>query len=884
MRQTFDNLRGLAGWWRLAVWALMAGGGLHATPLIAQPPAPFVLDFPDGGVLPGMFAPVEAVEGKARETLSWKARSFIDPFELRLDSVTGIRAATPAQPTEKPTGFRCLLRSGDIMDGSLEAIDADAIVLKPVGNDEPVRIDRRMVASIRRRGRREGTGYVGPGSLVGWEQSPADSWRDDAARLSSALRNACITRDLSSPVRARYDIGLSWRELPEFVMAVAAGESRSNEPYRFELIENADGERVGYIIRQENEASSLEEVAPASQAKTRLRMSLFVDVNAGRLAMAVEGSDRIFETTIPPAKRAAATGQFRLTLLSGDICLESLRVSEWTSADPSVEAPAETKVVVRDGAGTVGEIRSLDANNGTVVIAGKDGDTTVRLDDLDAIEFPEEPTATRREGDMEAKATIRVIGHDGNVLTGDLVSMSDTAIQVTSRGITGTIQVPLATISGIVMLAASSPPALPARAGTLVIGDARVPGCLVDAAAWGGGLAWLPKGSLKASGFSDASTGQLSAVVEYVAEAARPKDAPSNQVEIGGVGASIAVDDDGTFIIGMVVEDGAAARDGQVVAGDRILAVRPTKDGPFVETQGRDLEAVMNLLRGRVGTSVGIRIETPGEKPRSVDLTRGLIYVADREILDQALAAHAREGGAGQAIDGKAGYPAIVALVSGDLVPASIERIDDKGVWLRSPVTAESGSDAVAVVGTLVKAIELDPKAATKGIPRDRFERLLTVPRSQQSDPPTHLLRLRSGDYLRGKLIALDDKIVTFEVVGQKKHLPRDGVVRLIWLHPDDLVPTDEKPKEKAAHTDTPTGSLLVQGLSAGGQRTTIEAERVEKSFIIGRSPAFGPTRIDTNRVDRVLLGEAIGESKEDLPFSKWKLKLAPQPRALRDK
>jgi hypothetical protein len=408
-----------------------------------------------------------------------------------------------------------------------------------------------------------------------------------------------------------------------------------------------------------------------------------------------------------------------------------------------------------------------------------------------------------------------------------------------------------------------------------------VPGCIVDAAEWGGGIAWLPKGSMTASGFSDAASEKLSARVEYVAEAARPKADPGNQVEIGGVGASIVEGDEGTFIVGMVVEDGAAARDGRIVPGDRILAVRPTKDGPYVETTGRDLEAVMNLLRGRVGSSVGIRVETPGEKPRSVDLTRGLIYVADREILDQALAAHAREGG--QAVEGKAGYPAIVALVSGDLVPAAVERIDGKGVWLRSPVTAESGREAVAVGDSLVKAIELDPKASTKGIPRDRFERLLTVPRSQQSDPPTHLLRLRSGDYLRGKLIALDDKTVTFEVVGQKKQLPRDGVVRLIWLHPDDLDADDEKTKKNAAAKGSMPGSLLVQGLASEGQRTTIEAERVETSFIIGRSPALGTTRIDTNRVDRLLFGGAIAESKEELPFAKWKLKLAPQPRALRD-
>jgi hypothetical protein len=850
----------------------------------AAAPDAFILDLPDGGVLRGGLAAVEGVGGEPLATIRWTSSHFAGPFDFRLDAVTGIRALNTPKVTEKPVGYRCRLHGGDILDGSLASIDAEAIVLTPTGSDEPVRIDRRLVSSIRRRGRGEGVGYVGPGSLVGWEQSPVDSWRDDAARLSSATRNASITQDLASPARARYDIALSWKDVPEFVIAVAAGGSRADEPYRFEVIQSAAGERASFIIRQEKGAGSLEEVTEVPLEKNRIRLSLFVDGSSGRLAMASDGSDRIVETTVPPAKPAAPGSRFRLTLLSGDICLESLRVSAWTTDNPVVDAPAETKIVVRDGAAAVGEVRSLDAERGTVVVAGQEGETTVQLDTIDAIEFPAEPAATVRESTADDKPTIRVLGHEGMVLTGDLVSVSDTAIHVTSRGVTGFIPIPHAAISAVVMLTASPPPPLPERVGTLLLGDARVPGCVVDAAAWGGGLAWLPKGSLTASGFSDASTGKLSAVVEYVAEATRPNEALSNQVEIGGVGASIEVDDDGMFIVGMVVEDGAAARDGRIVPGDYILAVRPTKDGPFVETKGRDLEAVMNLLRGRVGTSVGIRVETPGEKPRSVDLTRGLIYVADREILDQALAAHAREGGAVPATDGKAGYPAIVALVSGDLVPAAVERIDDKGVWIRSPVTAESGREAVSVADSLVKAIELDPKASTKGIPRDRFERLLTVPRSQQSDPPTHLLRLRSGDYLRGKLVALDEKTVTFEVVGQKKQLPRDGVVRLIWLHPDGLASGEEKPQEKDAPAATTPGTALVQGLASGGQRTTIEADRVEKSFIIGRSPAFGPTRIDTNRVDRVLLGGAIAESKDDLPFSKWKLKLAPQPRALREK
>ncbi len=895
MQRTFHGLRAIGGALLFLAWVF--GSILQQT--VAAPPAAFMLDLPDGGVLPGTFAPSDAVEGITRKTFRWKAAPFVDPFDFRLDAITGIRAATAVKPPEDLTGFRCRLRGGDIIDGILETIDADAVVLRPIGNDAAVRIDRSIVTSIRRRGPKEGAGYVGPGSLVGWKQEPADSWQDEAARLSSSRRNASISKDLEAPPRARYDIVLSWRTAPEFVVAVNAGESRAIEPYRFEILEVTPGGRTGMVARHVKGPSGLEEIAIPPLPQDRMRLSLFVDSAVGRLAVAIEGSDRIVETTAPPGNPVPPQGQFRLSLLSGDVCLESIRVTEWTSPDPRAEERPETTVVTRDGRGAVGAVTSLDAAEGTVVVTGDEGDATMRLDDLEAIEFPvEAESRPDHQGAVVAEAvpTIRVISHGGVVITGDLVAATEKEMLVVRRGITGPMTVRLAEVQTVAMLTSSPPHALPERAGTLVIGDARVPGCIVDAAAWGGGIAWLPTGSLVASGFRDAGAG-LSAVVEYVSRADQSKESSSSQAEIGGVGASISVED-GEFVIGMIVEDGAAARDGRIQPGDRILAVRPTKDGPIVETKGLDPDTVMDLLRGRVGTPVGVRVATPGGKPRTVSLIRGLIYVADREILDRALAAHVTAVAVAAAAKGQAGFPAIVALVSGDLVPAAVERIDDKGVWLRSPVTAEAGSEAVVVADSLVKAIELDPTASTKGIPRDRFERLLTVPRSQQSDPPTHLVRLRSGDYLRGKLVGLDETQVTFEVLGQKKKLPRNGVVRLIWLHPGDLEAGDEKAGTEKAVKNKPgnrelengkqpptnDGKLLVQGVASGGQRTTLEAERVDGRAIIGRSPAFGSARIDTAHIDRLLVGGTIADADEGLPFAKWRLRLAPVPRALREK
>jgi hypothetical protein len=130
---------------------------------------------------------------------------------------------------------------------------------------------------------------------------------------------------------------------------------------------------------------------------------------------------------------------------------------------------------------------------------------------------------------------------------------------------------------------------------------------------------------------------------------------------------------------------------------------------------------------------------------------------------------------------------------------------------------------------------------------------------------------------------------VRFNVLDRSKRLPREAVARIIWLHADETEglepPAEPDPAAVDAAADPPetTAGLIVQGVSAGGGRTTLVAERVEGPMIVGTNPAFGPSQIDTRTIDRLSVGGAVGSGDEKLPFAKWRLKLAPLPRALRD-
>ena len=877
----------LQRWPVVAALTALVWAGATGRPGAAEPR--FVIDLPGGGRLPGEFGRTEAA-AEPLKSLPWRAPQFTAPLEFWLDEIVGVRSTVTAAPPADLTGFSCRLRGGDSIDGSIQKIDATQIVLG-LPDGDPLTISRDVVTGLRRRTAAAATGYVGPGGLAGWEQAPDSAWRDEAGRIVSDRPNATVSRDVAAPARARYDIVLSWRKQPEFVLAVAAGDGKQVDPFLLEMLTTTGKDPVLVLVRHEQAAGMLVPVPLPPGERGRLRLTLFVDQAAGRLAVVVGGEERPVEITVAPAQGRAASPRFRLQVRSGDICLEQIRVGEWRSADPRVGNSDTTQVGFRDGTELEGEIVSLD-DAGKLVVRTAAGEQTRRLDELESIDFVVADEEAERPAGVAA-ASVRVVRRGGGVLTGDILAVADNGLVFRRTGLDRAVTVSFADLHSLVSLEAGEPRPLPERIGTLKLQDAELAGCLVDAVAWGGGLAWQPRGSKLGSPLNEAGGG-IAAVVEYVAPPPEIINQGDDLAEVGGIGATVNLDEEGFFVVSLLSEEGAAERDGRIEPGVRIMAVQPFKAGPFVPTKGLELTAVMNLLRGRVGSPVGLRVEQPGAagQPQEIGLLRGLIYVADRAVLDQALAEHARYA-AGMAaagdLDGR--FPSLLVLRSGDVVPAAVETIDATGVRLRSPTTAGAGENVVSVANHLVRAIELDPTAGSSKIPPDRFQRLTTLPRSQRDDPPTHLLRLRTEDYLRGRLESIDDDEVVFRVLGQKKRLPRAAVSRIIWLHPEEIdfaaggaaPPERELEAEPKLPADPdPAVGLLVQGVSPRG-RATLVAERMEGAAIIGTSPAFGPSRIDTTGIDKLLIGRAVGTGDAQLPFAQWRLRLAPLPRALRD-
>ncbi len=212
--------------------------------------------------------------------------------------------------------------------------------------------------------------------------------------------------------------------------------------------------------------------------------------------------------------------------------------------------------------------------------------------------------------------------------------------------------------------------------------------------------------------------------------------------------------------------------------------------------------------------------------------------------------------------------PKRLYLRGGDTIPAEVTKIDETGLSFRSPI-----SENRFVAHDRIKAVELSTENLSPSrLSASERDRLLTLPRIQKESPPTHLVRSLNGDYLRGRLLSVDDKTLRVEVRLTTKDVPRDRVARIIWLHPDAPDPPPKTPPPA-------DGPIRVQAVRHDGVRLTFAADLVEGTTLSGKSDVLGVCRVGLDAVDQILIGPAIQREAALLAFQQWKLHPAPDPK-----
>jgi thiol-disulfide isomerase/thioredoxin len=153
-------------------------------------------------------------------------------------------------------------------------------------------------------------------------------------------------------------------------------------------------------------------------------------------------------------------------------------------------------------------------------------------------------------------------------------------------------------------------------------------------------------------------------------------------------------------------------------------------------------------------------------------------------------------------------------------------------------------------------------------------ERLLTLPRMQKENPPTHLIRSRNGDYIRGRLLKMDEQTLEVEIRLESRTIPRSRLASIVWLHPDELID-----KAEPAASARSSGPTKVQAVCADGIRLTFMPSECLGGKLSGKSDVLGPCQVQLKEVNQLLIGSGIEKAASQLVVQQWKLQNAVEPR-----
>ena len=239
-------------------------------------------------------------------------------------------------------------------------------------------------------------------------------------------------------------------------------------------------------------------------------------------------------------------------------------------------------------------------------------------------------------------------------------------------------------------------------------------------------------------------------------------------------------------------------------------------------------------------------------------------------------------------------------LFSGDCFPAMVRRGDADEFFFESTLFPKQ-----SIEQALVRGVRFVDYRGVDKIDRATRLRLLTLPRVQRNNPPSHLVVSRDGDLLRGKLIHFDRDQLVVDVRGEQRTILVKNIAELIALDPapkleqtndpsepsDPTDPTDPSGKQEKTDPAKPADSAEAQDpvqiasndvyqiILEQGARVSIVPESVDADELKGTHPQLGECSLPWSSVVRISLGDAIAVDASQNRYGKWKLQHAPDPK-----
>ncbi len=804
----------------------------------------------NGGFVHGRLQPADQ-EG----VLGWQADMFTKPFDFQLKAVKHVNFDnfTDAEP---PTGeFAVELASHGRLFGHLVALSANEVVLETV-TGQRLHIERgrvqRLVRATPELRRLRRTNIDDPGRAVAWEFD-FDGQRLDL-RDDPAVGARSSDDSDAQAIGARFGIPESL--LPQDNLDELATRIRRHLG-RFVDLE-IGGQCVLELDVRWDDSPQFDLALGVDHRHDSFQQAFRLEVWDGELVLIREFDDRLHMTPVLSAGDFAADRRWRLLIELDQ------RASHVAIRDRSGELLAEMNVPVEEQSqGTGVRLRTADGTQVTQLAATSNtGDALAAAD---------------QKHEMPA-----IVLESGEVMNGEIMRLDEAQGTIAFQQQNDTTEIPLDQVRQLIL---KEPDHRLLGTEAEPDGEMHAPLCRAVTAEgwylygqWGGVHA--SEVSLHVSGVRESiriPLAQLDSLsnsqFRHDRSESRNSEADRNAPEEAG-----GIDE--------------RAKHGRLIGSGVMLHGKITESEPSDEVAllywhpngSRSAAPLRSSFEGRIAFP-------PRRSPwsRAGGEARGG-QRANRGGLGGALAqlfgGKAQAAGGGRSSQGKAqskhdawsDQEGMLFLRSGDTVPCQVVKTDRRGITFSSP-TIEQGF----VPHEEVKSVILADLNRPKQISATTRERLLMVPRARRDDPPTHLICSRTGDFLRGRLVGMDEDQLRVEVRLETRRIDRDLVAQIFWMHPEDIpsdsselteVDTDEK-------TIGSSGELHLQARRADGTRISFDFQACRDEFmLVGHNSVLGECQVDVRQVDQLLLGVPNARSLEGSPLADWRLHHAPIPKA----
>jgi thiol-disulfide isomerase/thioredoxin len=809
------------------------------------------------------------------QTLTWQSSLFVDPLKIRLPALSGVKFSASKEKRPSESTFRILLRNGDVLAGELVSISEETFGFEDAqfGRFELL---RSQVLSFQGQKNSAGVVYSGPRGLDGWQpafrrEPNADQNRVRQQRIQQPGQ-AGEKADAAVPAKPSV-----WQESPDGSLTTTRPDAAlflpQKLPEKYELeVELYSKKMLSFTLalgRDAKDGLRLEswiDVLVAANGKkfTTLRqipekehslhLHLFVDQAAKMLTVYSQSGDKLGEVNTS-GSRGGVEG---ITLRNGewDLSLKRLRISHWDGNEPRIAAGQHSRIQLTDGTVHFGAIQTLNADNGRFAVKTDDELIDVALDQVSSVLVTAEA-----DGEQPKRGSTQVSWADGGFVSGELVSLKDQTIVLTTSYSKEPLLCRLTDAISLNLPRAEAPAN---ESDRLWHGDKSLQGSLVVEGDTTTPILWKPLGGVNASALNNGGDARFvrgenithfSEHPEMLANfpdviylknndvlPCRIEACSDDTVQLSSPFSTVRQFERSLVRAVELSAQGRIHQKGFGAPGWKGLNSQ-AKDSTTLRFKGNTGYSHPEIL---TGDTVRFRLKWPIQSYSN--MTVSLFGTGSRTDTDSTHVSFTLMQATLQVLDrlpqqnqpffrgfGGQNSENIVRVATGEADIQIVVRdgnllvsVDGKQVKTIKLNSAGAGSKGLAFNAnvTMMGNVVINGRvqqSSKDGVEISNFEidnlsgasvrqfieeetRLaaLTIPRFRRDSPPTHVLVAANGDLLRGRLLGISDTEVKFESRLEPLRVDRARVAAIVWLEPaTKSVPEKTAPEKAGEKSDT---------------------------------------------------------------------------------